>query len=183
MSQLVNEPDVSERGPTIANNGPVAWTSGPLPEEEGGASTWLPEGRTLSLGAAALFALGASVVTAIYVRRRQEARVDRVAWLMARSRAMSVPQFRPAAPLGGAGGALLMVALLVARAGRARAHQSRLDELTERLAALQAQVDSPLPPGRPNPRDVLLGGAIGIVLSGAIGRLLQRRSPEPPVLD
>ena len=99
-----------------------------------------------------------SLATALFVLRRAQARARKLAWLLLAGRALnaSVPATtRQAGPLGGAGAALLMGALMLARARGARSH-SRLDELHERLALLQAQVESRGQSRRDRVRDLVI---------------------------
>jgi len=139
--------------------------------------TWGRSRPQIGIGAAAVLAVGASVGTAIFVRRRAKSRVGRLAWLALRLGAMvAIPSLRRSAPVGGAGSALLTAAILLARARRAHAHKSRVDELSDRLAALQAQADARLLSDRPRPRDVLLGVGVGLGVAGLLSRRGQRQS-------
>jgi hypothetical protein len=135
------------------------------------ASWWRDDRRSIGLGAAAMLAVGASAATAIIVRRRAQARVQRLEWLALRANAVrgSMPSARQAAPFGGAGGALLMTALLLARARRAQSN-SRLDELHHRLAELESH----LPSERARPRDLLIGAGVALGLAGLVARLARR---------
>jgi hypothetical protein len=135
------------------------------------ASSWKDDRRTIGLGAAALLAIGASAATAIFVRRRAQARVQRLEWLAMQASAVrgALPSARQAAPFGGAGGALLMSALLLARARRAQSN-SRLDELHHRLAELESH----LPSDGARPRDLLIGAGVALGLAGLVARLARR---------
>jgi hypothetical protein len=151
-------------------------TRGTMDEFDRGRA-WGRSRPQIGIGAAAVLALGASVATAIFVRRRTKSRMGGLAWLALRLGMMAaIPSLRRSAPVGGAGSALLTLLILLARARRARAHKSRMDELSERLAALQAQADARLLSDRPRPRDVLLGVGVGLGVAGLLSRRAARQS-------
>ena len=133
---------------------------------------WGGERKQISLGAAVVLALGASVATGIYLRRRATARMSRLVWLALTVRSMraAMPPARTTAPLGGASGAALLAAIMVARARHART-RSGLDQLSDRLAALEAETASRLTHDRPRGRDVAFGAVAGLGLAGLVSRL------------
>ena len=95
---------------------------------------------------------------------------------MGRSMRVAVASARTTAPLGGVGAAaLLAAAILGARARPARPH-SRLEELSGRLARLEAQGAARLQSDRPRPRDVALGDALGLGLTALGSRVVPRHS-------
>jgi hypothetical protein len=133
-----------------------------------------PQG--VGVGTALALTMGASVATFIYMRRRARARVQRLAWLAIRAtlvRALLVAVLpraaRGAATFGGLGGGVLAAAVLRDRMRRASS-QTTIDELSERVAQLQAQVDARSALKRPAPRDLIMGIAIGLGAAGIIGR-------------
>jgi len=141
------------------------------------ARAWGGERPRISLAAALVLAAGAGVGTRIYLQRRAEARLRRLAWfaLTARSLRGAVPPARTAAPLGGASGAALLAMLMVARA-RYSQKQSGLEELRERLAALEGAAAARPEHDKLRPRDVAIGAAIGLGLSAVVSRLRPRQS-------
>jgi hypothetical protein len=80
---------------------------------------------------------------------------------------------RGAATFGGLGGGLLAAAVLRDRMRQASS-QTTIDELSERVAQLQAQVDARSASKRPAPRDLVMGIAIGLGTAGIIGRSTRR---------
>jgi hypothetical protein len=146
-----------------------------------GDSTWGGDRKRIGLGAAAVLAIGASAITAIVVRRRAQARANRMAWLALRAAALSgaLPGARQAAPYGGAGGALLAAILLLARLRAARTPSPRpLDDVSSRVAQLQAFAEAQVLSDRPRTRDVLLGAGIGLGLAGLFSRRPGSRSAD-----
>jgi hypothetical protein len=141
------------------------------------ARAWGGERPQISLTAAVLLAVGASLGTRIYLRRRATTRIRRLAWLLltARSLRAAVPPARTTAPLGGVSGAAVLAAILIARARRART-RSRVELLTERLATLEADAAARLGSDRLRPRDVGIGVVVGAVLVGLMSRLFARQS-------
>jgi hypothetical protein len=135
-----------------------------------------PQG--IGVGSAVALTAGASLATLMFMRRRRaRARMRRLAWLAVRAaliRTILPKATRGAATVGGLGGGVLAVAMLQNRLRHSHSRSS-LDELTERVAALQAQVDARGLSKRPRPRDVLVGAALGLGLAGLIGRLSSRR--------
>lgn len=141
------------------------------------ARAWGGERPKISLTAAVLLAIGASVGTRIYLRRRAMTRARRLAWflLTARSLRTAVPPARTRAPVGGVSGAAVLAAILIARARHART-RSRLELLSERLATLEAEAAARLGSDRPRPRDVGIGVVLGALLLGLVSRLIPRQS-------
>ncbi|HEY2594485.1 MAG TPA: hypothetical protein VGK33_11340, partial [Chloroflexota bacterium] len=75
---------------------------------------------------------------------------------------------RGAATFGGLGGGVLAAAVLRDRMRQAKS-QTTIDELSERVAQLQAQVDARGASKRPAPRDLVKGIAIGLGTARIIG--------------
>ena len=146
-------------------------------ERFGRARDWGGQRPQISLGAAALLAIGASIGTRTYLRRRAEARVRRLVWLAATARSLRTvaPPARTTAPIGGVGAVALLAAAIFARARRRQAH-SRLEELSHRLAAVEARAAAHLPSERPRPRDVAIGALVGLGLAALVSRVLPRHS-------
>jgi len=140
--------------------------------DEDRGRAWGGQRKQISLGAAVVLALGASVATRIYLRRRAAARISRLVGLALTVRSMraAIPPARTTAPLGGASGAALLAAILVARARHNRT-RSGLDLLSDRLAALEAEAATRLSHDRPRGRDVALGAVAGLGLAGLVSRL------------
>jgi hypothetical protein len=136
------------------------------------ARAWGTERPQVSLGAAIMLTLCTSVAAALFARRRAQARARKLAWLLLAGRNLSsaVPTTRQTGAFGGAGGALLVSALMLARARASRSH-TRMDDLHERLAMLQAQIDRHRTSERQSTRDLLLGAAVALGLVGLIGRI------------
>lgn len=136
------------------------------------ARAWGGHRQYISLSAAVVLAVGASVGTRLYLRRRALARIRRLARfaLAARSLRAAMPPARVTAPIGGMSGAVLLATLLVARARHAR-KPSELEQVSGRLASLEAEAAARLPSDRLRPRDVLLGAALGLGLAGLVARV------------
>lgn len=150
----------------VINHAPVR------PDEVDRAAGWSRQRPRITIGAATLLAIAASGATAISIRRRQQQRIGRLAWLTARANALGaataeVPPMARAGGVGGLGGALMLAALLGARMRQAQA-QAELQSLAERLAALEERSNAA--GGKPRPRDVAIGAAIGLALTGLIAR-------------
>jgi hypothetical protein len=134
-----------------------------------------PQG--VGVGTAVVLTAGASVATLVYMRRRARARVRRLARLALKAaiiRAALPRAARGAATFGGLGGTLLAAALLRRRMRKAQTH-SGFEELSGRVAALQAQVETQRLSARPRPRDVVLGAVAGLGLAGLIARASSSR--------
>jgi hypothetical protein len=115
----------------------------------------------ITAGAAMLLTLASSAFTALYVRRRAHERAKRLALVAFKAGAVSaaLPRARRLAPLGGAGGSLLLASILIGRARRAQAHAT----------------PPPAPVQRTHPRELLLGIALGL---GAANALARRSRPR-----
>jgi hypothetical protein len=172
-----------------ASEDPYATETRASTEEPSGDSAFTESGTTINLnvlrqpqgigvGTAVALTIGASVATVLYMRRRARARMRRqLAWLAIRmvlARALSGRGAKGAATFGGLGGGLLAAAMVGNRLRQSRS-DAGIEELRERLAALQAQVDARHAKDRPEPRDVVLGAALGLGLAGLIGRAASRR--------
>ena len=166
MSEVIEEARVYEGQPVTSDQSAL-----------GRARDWGGQRPQISLGAAAVLAIGASIGTRIYLRRRAETRMRRLARLAvtARSLRTSLPSARTTAPVGGVSAAALLVAAVVARARRRRTH-GKLEELSDRLVALEARAAAQLQSDRPRPRDVAIGGVVGLGLAGLGSRVLSRHS-------
>ncbi len=139
-----------------------------------------PQG--IGVGSAVALTAGASLATVIYMRRRARPRMRRLAWLALRAallravlRAALPRTARRAATFGGLGGGVLAAAVLRDRVRHARS-QTTIGELNQRLADLQAQVDTRRLSDRPRPRDLILGAAVGLGLAGIISRAGRRKA-------
>jgi len=172
MSRASEEAYVSETQPSTNE-----------PSSASGSSTTInlnilrqPQG--IGVGSAIALTVGASLATLIYMRRRRgRSRMRRLAWLAVRAtliRTLLPKATRGAASFGGLGGGVLVAAVLLLRLRQSRSH-SHLEEMTERVAALQAQVDARGLSGRPRPRDLVIGAALGLVFAVLIGRVSSRR--------
>ena len=143
---------------------------------------WGTDRKSVSIGGAALLALVASIITTIIVRRRAEARAEsRMAWIATRAGdlratmpALPALSARQAAPFGGAGGALLLAALWLARARQAQS-TSRMDQLHQRIAMLESQA-SQMQFDAPRARDVMMGIGLAFGLSKIASRLSSQSS-------
>src|SRR5438067_849570 len=114
MSQMANQAGVTE-APGSASYTPGAYS----PVDQAGRG-WTPARPVVGVGAAMALTVGASIATAIFVRNRARARARQAAWMMLRMAAarQALPLARRTAPFGG-GGALLLGALMAARARQA----------------------------------------------------------------
>jgi len=176
MSHAVDhdsQPISAEPQPTSNGVGTVAPDPAPVrPDEVDRAVDWGKQRPRITVGAAVLLAIAASAATAVTVRRRQRQKLGRLAWISARAGAIGAataeaPLAARAGGAGGLGGTLLLVALLAARARQAHA-RSQLEQLSERLAALEAVTSAS--GGRPRPRDVAIGAAVGCALATILAR-------------
>lgn len=139
-------------------------------------SAWR-EPKGIGVGAAVLLAAGASVASVMFVRRRARARVRKLAWLAVRA-ALVRAMLPRAAQVGGVGGGLLAAAVLQNRL-RHRQPRTTLDELRERITAMETQADTRhLLSDRPRPRDLVLGAVVGLVVAGIVGRAKAGRSSD-----
>jgi hypothetical protein len=169
----------------------VSQTQPPTNEQPGGSSSAAPsttinfnvlrQRQGVGVGTAVALTVGATLATVIYMRRRRgRARMGRLAWLAVRTaliRAMLPRVARGAAAVGGLGGGVLAAGVLRNRLRHSHS-PSGLEELGERVAALQAQVDARGLSDRPHPRDVLLGAALGLGLAGLLARVATRRKSK-----
>ena len=145
-------------------------------ERTSGAFDQIKQRPQISVGAAIVLVLGAIVGTRIYMRRRTIEKVSRLAQLALKVNAVRSSMPPASGPVGGAGGAVLLTALLVARARQAHT-QSRVEELSARLAALESEAAARLHAAeRPRPRDLVIGAVAGLAVMGVISRLGGRRS-------
>jgi hypothetical protein len=128
--------------------------------------------------------LTGSVLTAIWVRRRQRTRTRKLAMAMVAVRLASAalaPRARQIAPLGGAGGSVLLASLLMSRLRQTRAQpEAPSGDFGRRLGALLALREARVASDRPHPRDILLGIAVGLGIAGALSRA---SSPVQKVLN
>jgi hypothetical protein len=174
MTRASEEADVSETQPSADEQ------SGASPSSTTINLNILRQPQGIGVGTAVALTAGASLATLVFVRRRRaRARMRRLAWLAIRAALMRtiLPRAaRGAATFGGLGGLVLAAAMLQGRVRHSHSRRS-VDELTERVTALQAQVDARGLSGRPRPRDVVIGAVLGLGLAGLVAwrRLSSRR--------